>query len=112
MEMLKNQTEKKNFINEDERRARLDKKNERARAKRRTETEEEKRKRLEKRNEKDRARRREESTQDKKIRLGKRKLISSKESPQKRVLFCCCFFLQFKQLQRVVLKSLYSVCII
>ncbi len=55
MEMLKNQTEKKNFINEDERRARLDKKNERARAKRRTETEEEKRKRLEKRNEKDRA---------------------------------------------------------
>ncbi len=31
MEMLKNQTEKKNFINEDEGRARLDKKNERER---------------------------------------------------------------------------------
>ena len=71
-------------MNEHELRAWLDKRNERARAKRRAETDEEKQKRLEKINERDRARRREESTHDKNIRLGKRKLVSSEQNPEKR----------------------------
>lgn len=54
-------------LKEHEERARLEKRNERDRAKRKAETEEERKKRLEKRNERDRAKRREESVEEKKI---------------------------------------------
>ena len=59
-------------LNEHERRARLEKRNERDRAKRKAETEEDTKKRLEKRTERDRAKRKEESVEEKKalVRFG------------------------------------------
>ena len=69
-----------------ERRARLDINNERARAKRRTETEQQKKERLEKRNARDRARRSAEKPIEKQSRLDKQKSSLANESfPQREV---------------------------
>ena len=72
--------QKKRLESAEERRARLDKANERARAKRRMETKEQKKMRLGKRNARDRARLISQMPVDKKIRLEKRKVILANES--------------------------------
>lgn len=77
---------KRRIVNETEnqKRARLDRRNQRDREKRKSETAEEKRKRLEKRRDRDRARRRAESTADKEKRLEKKRHIVETETPEKR----------------------------
>ena len=72
--------QKKRLESAEERRARLDKANEKARAKRRMETDEQKNMRLGKRNARDRARLISQMPVDKKIRLEKRKVTLANES--------------------------------
>ena len=84
MDLGEPKKKKRRLESEYERRARLDVRNERARAMRRAETEGEKRARLDKRNERDRVRRRVETSAETENRLEKRKVALAEESDQDR----------------------------
>ena len=83
-----------------ERRARLDINNERARAKRRTETEEQKKEQLQRRNARDRARRSAEKPIEKQSRLDKKKSsLANESSPHRAVTLENMSILQQQRLE-------------